>query len=458
MRKLFIKTGTALIAALIALSSAVSAATIDCLTIDEGIIYSSPDIKQGDYAFSGTLASSSVTVSDDGNSFTLASPKYSFYKESLLAKTPGSFTAKGAQLCTVFETKFNVTLQDPSVTEDIPTFSYGLRVNNNFIGEGDSQKRSMAVDGTEYVIKYVINPVTQEVYEYRNDELITTTALSLLATSDITEIRFYPRPLPGRSGNECGYNNDADGVITLSTPILWNFDYMKIYQITPYEIESSDPADGGMNASTNGPYTVTFDSDMEQGTVNSSSVKLVNDADGSEVMVVPSMSDTKTCTIYPAGPMEYFTKYRLSFSPDVTDANGFSHEEDVTTSFTTEKRIIREAITYSDQSNPIILKCGGADMSVLTPGTITGEMKLKNTGSDTNVRIIAAVYEKSGDDYMLDTKTEKTVTIASGEATVELPSLTVTDSQNQFIKYMVWDETGYPLTDAVICDSEHIGI
>lgn len=458
MRKLFIKTGTALIAALIALSSAASAATIECLTIDEGITYTAPDLVQGEYAMSGTLTSSSVTVSEDGSSFTLASPKYSFYKESLAAKTPASFTAKGAQLCTVFETKFNVTLQDPAVTGEVPTFSYGLRVNNNFIGEGDSQKRSMAVDGTEYIIKYVINPVTQEVYEYRNDELITTTALSLLATSDITEIRFYPRPLPGKSGNECGYNNDADGVISLATPILWNFDYMKVYQIPPYEIESSDPADGGMNAGTNGPYTVTFDSDMDVDTVNSSNVKLINDVDSSEIMAVASMSDSRTCTIYPAGPMEYFTKYRLSFSPDVKDANGFSHEEGVTTSFTTEKRIIREAVSFADQSNPVALKCGGADMSVLTPGTITGEMKLKNTGSDINVRIIAAVYEKSGDDYMLDTKAEKTVSLASGEATAELPSLTVTDSQNQFIKYMVWDETGYPLTDAVICDSEHIGI
>lgn len=458
---------------MLAAVSTVSAAKIDIANLDDNISYSNPVLTQDENEFHCELFSNtySIEAASDKQSFTLTAPKYSFYKLHIRTKTPDMFAAGGKQLCTVFETKFRATLQDESVSDYIPNMTYGFYVtaedSSTFVGEGEAQKRVMPVDGTEYTMRYVMNPVKQTVEEYRNDELITTTAFSALGTKNITQMRFYPRPLPGKNreglyvnGNpSINYGTD-DGAVVLATPIIWEFDYIKIYQITPYEIESSDPADSGSGAGMAGPYTVTFDSEMDASTFTPSNVEMTNEISGEKIMLSPSLSgDLKTCMLYPMGSAEYFTAYRLSFLPDIKDSNGFYHSEPVGITFTTEKRTIREAVVYSDNSAPVSLKCGGADMETLINGTVTGEMGLKNTSASAqSVRIIAALYTKAGNDYSLSAKAETAVSVPAGETSVTLPQLTVTDSENQFIKYMVWDSTGYPLTDAVICDSTHTGI
>ena len=443
------------------------AANIECLTIDENISYASPKLSQDGYEMNCILtANQTIEVADDKQSFTLTSGNYSFYKVQIQTLTPASFAASGQQLCTVFETKFTASLRDDTVEEYIPSFSYGMYVtaggSSTFAGEGESQKRRMPVDGTEYTVKYIINPVTKQILEYRNDELITTTEFDAVGTGDITQIRFYPRPIPGTNADgeyqkennktELDYGAD-DGVVPLITPIIWDFDYMKVYQIPPYEVESSDPEDGSEGASVNGPYTLTLDHNMDIDTVNDSSVRMTNEVSGETLATVPMMFEPNVCTVYPAGLVEYYTKYRLSFLPSATDEYGFSSET-AWISFTTEKRPIKETVAYADAAAPVTLSCG----ETLAAGEITGTMRLVSDTADKKVRIIAALYDKNDTGYVFREQAEKELTLASGETSAELPAVTVTDAEGQLIKYMVWDETGYPLTDAVVCDSAHIGI
>lgn len=469
MGKYFTKIGIAALALTMTLSGAAEAAIIEKVNIGDDVSYSVPVISQGENELQCELFNNSHTIEANpgGQGFTLTSPKYSFYKVHIRTKTPSVFDAKGQQLCTVLEVKFRVNLQDETVSDYIPKWTYGMSITpdgggNTFAGEGESQKRALDVDGSDNVIKYVINPVKKTVQEYRNDELITTTSLPALETGDITQMRFYPRPLPGKNGdglyangkNSINYGDD-DGTVMLSTPIIWDFDYVKIYNITPYEIESSDPLNSSGGANTAGPYSVTFDTDMDESSFISDNVEMINSENGEKIMTIPSLSEGRTCTIYPAGAVEYFTKYRLSFTSAIKDTNGFYHEEPQEIEFTTEKRKVKETVAFANADSPVTLSCGES----LSNGTVSGNMLLKNTASASrDIRVIAALYTKTGDDYALLNKAETSLTLESGETNVTLPNLTVTDSEKQFIKYMVWDSTGYPLTDAVICDSTHTGI
>ncbi len=468
MRKFFATAILAAAAAMFISPAPVSAGNIECLTIDNNISFASPKLTDGDYEMNCVLtANQSIEVAENKESFKLISGNYSFYKVNMQTLRPSAFAASGEQLCTVLETKFTVTLQDDTVDDYIPTFTYGMQVtagSSVFAGEGESQKRTLPVDGGEYTIKYVINPVTKEITEFRNDELITTTAFAALGENDISQIKFYPRPLAGKNADgeymKSGNNKtvldygDDDGNVALATPIIWDFDYIKVYQISPYGIGSSDPTDGSFGASVSGPYTVSFDCDMDTDTINDTSVEMTNEATGEKLTAIPMMFEPNVCTVYPAGLVEYFTRYSLTFLSSVKDQYGFSNAAPVGIEFTTEKRPIIESVVYADADAPVTLSCGAA----LEEGTVTGEMKLKSAAEGQEVRVIAALYNKSDTGYMFVGKAEKTVTLPAGETAVTLPEITVADKEQQIIKYMVWDSANYPLTDAVVCDGTHVGI
>ena len=467
MRQFF---AIAIISAAAALFSApaANAANRECMSIDSGISYSSPKLIQDDSEMNCNLGTGqSIEVAEDRESFNLITGNYSFYKLQLQTIKPAAFEASGKELLTVFEVKVTPTLQNPDVEDYIPNYTYGMYItadgNSTFAGEGVAQKRVLPVDGKEVVIKYIINPVKKEIEEYKNDELITTTPFASIGSGDISQMRFYPRPLPGKNANgeydkpnnktTLDYGSD-DGVVSLSTPIIWNFDYIKVYQIPSYEIKSTTPENGADGVGIAGPFTVTFDRDMDTDTINyTQNVQMINEVNGETLATVPMMFEPGVCTVYPAGMVEYFTKYRISFLNAVKDKYGFGNNS-ASFSFTTEKRNITEDVAYTDLSAPVSLSCG----NVIAAGRITGKVRLNSNVDGNNIRLAAAVYDKTDNGYSFVSESEIRTALAKGENSIELPAVTVTDAEKQFIKYMVWDETGYPLTDAVICDSEHTGI
>lgn len=461
---------SALLAAAMACQPAVLAGRVDYVNIDDAIVNtssaSSVSQENGGEIKYNLYAGDSFTATD-GETFTITCPKYSFYKSHLITKTPASFAASGKQLCTVFEVKFKAEPKDPAV-EYKPKINYGLRYLRggaaaSFI-ENQKESSHLDTDGEWITLKYMFNPVTGTVSFYKDGELIQELTDDKLKTGDIEEIRFYPRTIPEKNGEGLYPNGKPtldfsgdDGTVVACTPVVWTYDYVKIYQLTPFEVQESEPAEGGTGASVSGPFRVTFDSDMKADTFNPSTVQLELEADGSTMMGRAALTAPDTCEFTPYGSLEYFSNYRLALLPGVLDMNEFGHAEAKYIRFTTEKRPIKEVIDAAG-AEPVSITADGADTDVLKAGALGGAYMLENTGEAREVVISTVLYQKIKDSetgaYV--NRAEQKITVEPGVNSVKIPSVTVTDAENSFVKIMVWTEDGYPLTDAIVCNAEGI--
>lgn len=396
----------------------------------------------------------------DGDIFTISSPKYSFYKSHLITQSPATFAASGKQLITVLEIKFKAELKDPEV-EYKPKINYGLRYVRDeaaaaFI-ENQQESSHIDADGEWIELKYEFNPVTGLVRLYKNGEKVRELTDEKLKTGDIEEIRFYPRTIPEKNG-EGKYPNgnatlnfgDDDGTVLTCTPVIWTFDYVKIYQLEPFEIVSSEPDENGAGASVSGPFRVTFDTAMDAGSFNPSTVQLELEADDTVMMAASYLSADDTCEVMPFGNLEFFSRYRLAILSGVKDINGFGHSEPKYVSFTTAKRDIAEDIAAGE----IRFTVDSAETDVLKNGKLCGSYLLENSADAQEITVSTVLYKKGDGVDAFISESESTVTLEAGSNELTIPEITVDDAANCIVKVMVWTIDGYPLTDAVELTAE----
>ena len=407
-----------------------------------------------------TTGSSFTPIDEDSgkfNSFSATFVNTSVYKDCFLSSTPSNFPAKGVQLCTVVEVKYKTELRNPNVQFkpfSEPTLLYNTSAGGQTFLEFPEERK--APEDTWVTLKYVINPIAKNVKIYKNDILMKTVANSVLGNGDITDIRFYPRVWPEKDGaglypnGKASLNFDTeDGVIPLATQIIWTFDYIKIYQLTPYDIESSDPASGSNNISVDREYMVTFDTEMTGSTINNSNINLQLLEDGifKNILSIVSFSD-KTAKIKGSSQLEYFSKYRININENVKDENLFSLTEPKYVEFTTASRKVDEGVVLKNPSSPLSFVNG----SSLSEGLNKCIIPITSSSAKT-VQVIVATYSGIPNGvYSYIESAKRTVLLPSGDTDLETSEFTVPNDESCFAKVYIWDENGYPLVDAILCD------
>lgn len=460
-----IKTGLAacVLAASAFCGAAASAGQISYVNIDDAMVNSPATnimLQEDGGAVKYNLYAGDSLQSASSDSFSISAPVYSFYKSHIITNTPSKFEASGKHLITVYEVKFKAELLDPTV-EYKPKINFGLRYGiGDTAGFVENQQESSHIDtdGEWITLRYEFNPVTCKVKQYKNGELVREMDDNELAGSDFTEFRFYPRTIPEKNGDGLYPGGrktlnfgDDDGKVDCCTPVIWTYDYIKIYQITPFEIASSQPAEGEENVNINGPFRISFDTDMTGYTLNPSTVQMELVYDG---MTIPAMANeisADTYEITPFGMLEYYSRYRLKLLEGVSDINGLNGGKERYVSFITQKRDIKEDVTVGDVKIEIDQKT----VSALANGILGGSYDIESVGEE-EVKICTAVYSRVGDAVLCSARAEADATLNAGANTLQIPQVTISNAGNCYVKVMLWRAGGYPLADAVVCDSEGI--
>lgn len=83
------------------------------------------------------------------------------------------------------------------------------------------------------------------------------------------------------------------------------------------------PEDGDTNVSVSIIPTALFNKELDENSINSNSVKLLNDETNNQINGTISLSDDKKKIIfYPESRLDYNTTYRFELSPSITDTDG----------------------------------------------------------------------------------------------------------------------------------------
>ncbi len=98
------------------------------------------------------------------------------------------------------------------------------------------------------------------------------------------------------------------------------------------EVVSTNPGENDVNVSTNSTIVVTFNSDMDAATVNSTNFTL---KDGTDDVVGTVAYNNKVATFVPLDNLKIATMYVASISSDVKNTSGVSLANNYSFSFTT---------------------------------------------------------------------------------------------------------------------------
>lgn len=147
---------------------------------------------------------------------------------------------------------------------------------------------------------------------------------------------------------------DANGV-AMSSEKSWDFTTSDT--LGP-EINSFTPApDGVENVSRDTNITVTFNEQVDEGTIGASSIILKDDGDNTVTGSYSYASGTNTATFNPDSDLKTFTEYTVEITTAIADIHGNSMDSPVSWSFKTAKKTCR--ISWNANRESAVNRTGG---------------------------------------------------------------------------------------------------
>ena len=399
---------------------------------------------EGALAFTDWTNNASLSAGEDGT-IQFGASKMAEWKTFFGLQDPSSFPMSG-QGVLKFEMQYEVTAADPSLADQIQVNTIFQETSGGQnISLGNGNKHTTANSGVR-TDTYYINAATGHMIRMVNGEVDGEAAVTGAQTGDLTAIRFYT--VSKATGTDV-----VDGETELASPVTWHVHYISIQPTTILHASVTDYEDGAINVPVDESIMVRFDAPVAADTLNSDTVVL--EAETAEgyvripAVVTPNGSgDVTSCQISAEGGMSYMTNYRIAIA-DGIESNVLSLpvQAESLISFRTEANDLRETITYAE-NDPVQLTVNGEPTDILATGSVACTVNLTSSEAAT-ARVIAAVYEREANGGMRYVSSAEQVQEISGSVAVTCQVGAIPDDSRYVIRIMVWDENGYPWTNAM---------